>query len=283
MSVGQAIAERPAETGGVALSPERIEAFLRDLEEKGRTEETIRTYRRSLNKICRLLPEGERIRRGTLERIQRALLEDGYTPGTVNSYLAAANTYLEHHGHRELQIDSRLKGESAVQPELERREYLRLLSTAKALEREKPYLLIKVFGVLGLNLLDLPLLTAEAVAAGRVSAAGVERRIPACLQAELVDYIQREGVLSGPVFITRSGRPMNRSHVTAAIQTLCRDARVDPEKATPRCLRKLCQSTRDGIWEDISILVERSYDRMLEREQQLVGWESHGGKGVSAL
>ena len=60
--------------------------------------------------------------------------------------------------------------------------------------------------------------------------------------------------------------------MTAAVQALAKDARVAPEKCNPRCLRRLYQTTRDGIFQNISILLDQAYDRMLENEQLTAGW-----------
>ena len=45
------------------------------------------------------------------------------------------------------------------------------------------------------------------------------------------------------------------------------------EKGNPRCLRKMYQTTRDGIERNVALLVERAQDRLLEEEQLTVGWE----------
>ena len=65
--------------------------------------------------------------------------------------------------------------------------------------------------------------------------------------------------------------------MTACIQQLSRDARVAPEKCTPRCLRKLCQATREGVEQSVSLLVEQALDRLLEQEQLTIGWEEVNG------
>lgn len=98
--------------------------------------------------------------------------------------------------------------------------------------------------------------------------------VPATLREELGNYIQCTGILSGPIFVTRSGRQLNRTAVTAAIQGLAHDARVLPEKCNPRCLRKLYQSTMAGIEASVRLLVEQTHDRLLEQEQLTVGWEA---------
>lgn len=140
--------------------------------------------------------------------------------------------------------------------------------------------MVKVFAILGLTVHDLPKLTAEAVEKGVFTTSANRSRqiirIPNCLQAELMGYLQREGIRSGPVFCTRNGKPICRAAVTACIQQLSRDARVAPEKCNPRCLRKLCQSTREGVQQSISLLVEQALDRLLEQEQLTIGWEVSG-------
>ena len=47
-----------------------------------------------------------------------------------------------------------------------------------------------------------------------------------------------------------------------------------PEKATPRCLWNMYQSTRQDILRTISILADQAYDRLLAQEQQLAGWDA---------
>ena len=78
--------------------------------------------------------------------------------------LAAANGLMTYLGHRELQATAALPPPAeGERPELTRGEYLRLLSTARVLEKERLYLLVKVFGSTGLSVGELPRLTAEAL------------------------------------------------------------------------------------------------------------------------
>ncbi len=43
------------------------------------------------------------------------------------------------------------------------------------------------------------------------------------------------------------------------------------EKGNPRCLRKMYETTREGIERDLALLVEQAQDRLLEEEQLTVG------------
>ena len=260
---------------------EQIGDYLVDMEARGCTSESIKSYRRNLTIFFRFLPPDKRLDRRSVANWRDAMLEHGYMPRTVNNRVSSANGLLGYLGLREYQLPMQLKPMDSVQPELTRNEYLRLLSAARALGKERTYLLIKVFAVVGISLQELPELTVEAVEDGRVVlAAGQGRKvfhIPDCLKDELLAYIRREGPHTGPVFVTRSGRRLERTNVTACIQQLSRDARVPPEKCNPRCLRKLCQATRENVQQNISLLVEQTLERLLEQEQLTIGWEEVNG------
>ncbi len=251
-----------------------MEAFLEHLRERGCSGNTLDKYRRALAQLRAFLPQDGQLEADTLLRWREALLADGYAPRTVNACISAANSLLDFLGRRDLQLAPMRLPEGGVQPELTRGEYLRLLQTARDLGRERLYLLVKVFGGMGLQVQELPRLTAEAARAGRIALPGQSLRVPACLRAELLDYAAREQLASGPLFITRGGRPMSRVSVTASIRRLCRAAQVDEAKGNPRCLRRLCLATQAGIQLQMELLAEQTYDRLLEKEQAAVGWES---------
>lgn len=244
---------------------------------RGRRRETIQVYRPKLEAFYHFLPEDKRVAADTLELWRAALLREGYSPGTANTHVSAANGLLAYLGRRDLQLIGQLDTEEEIQPELSRTEYLRLLATARNLGRERTYLMVKVFALTGIRVSELNRVTVRAVEEGRVLTACDGRAqyvlIPACLRKELTVYLRRVGITAGPVFVTRSGRPMRRTQVSGEIRTLCRDARVDGDKSSPRCLRRLYQVTQERIRDSVQILAEQAHERMLEEEQLTVGWE----------
>ena len=264
-------------TPGVPLNEEGMEAFLDACREKGLMEGTVEWYRHGLKRLYQDLPEDKTIRQDTLEHWKERLIRQGYAPGTINSFLSSGNSFVEFAGHREYQIIERLERGKAPQPELTRAEYLRLLQTARILGKEKIYLLIKLFGSTNLTVQELPKVTVEAVETGKVSIIFSRVKsvvhLPAHLQKELLEYAKRNGYLSGPIFRTRNGTPVNRTYVSAAIRNLCAEARVPEEKGNPQCLKRLYQATRGVIENNISLLVEQAMDRLLEQEQLKIGWE----------
>ena len=264
--------------GGIALSPERIEIFLDTLCARGCVGGTVEVYRRGLSHLYKTLPEDKAIRQGTLFNWKEKLIQEGYAARTVNTFLAAADVYLEESGARAYQISERLKPEEdAAQPELTRNEYIRMLQTAKALGRERVYLLVKLFATTGLPLQELPKVTVEAVEEGVAIAEsnGIEQmiRFPDFLREELLSYVRRKGILSGPVFLTRSREPMSRTNVSMGIRQLCVAAQVPEEKGNPRCLRKLYLSARAEIEANIALLIEQAVQKQLEAEQAIIGWD----------
>lgn len=134
------------------MTQQQVEAYLEDLRVRHRTEETIQNYRTSLGQLYRDLPEGKPLGRETLGWWQGRLLASGYTPRTVNRALSVANSFFAFLGHRELQTSAFLEPPRDVAPpELTRREYLRMLQTARTLGKERTYLLIKLFATTGLT------------------------------------------------------------------------------------------------------------------------------------
>ena len=135
---------------GLRLTDELELRFLENLREHGRTKGTISTYRRNLSKLRKSLPEDSNLTPAFLSNWQSELLEQGYSPGTVNSCTATVNSLLEFAGRRDLQAGQLPLNEGTLLPELTRNEYLRLLQTAKLLGKRQTYLLVLLFGTMDL-------------------------------------------------------------------------------------------------------------------------------------
>jgi len=97
-------------TEGVVIRKEDIQQFLADYERMNRTEGTVQFYRRKMKRFYDDLPEDKTVRYNTLQEWRNSLLQKGYTPGSVNAFLSAANSYLDYIGHREYQLAGYMKG-----------------------------------------------------------------------------------------------------------------------------------------------------------------------------
>ena len=157
----------------------------------------------------------------------------------MNIHLTAANGLLDHKGRRDLQLLGQLDVVPEIQPELTRAEYLRLLQAAKGLSRERSYLLVKVFALTGIRVGELERVTAEAVKEGRllITADGEQRYVPLpnCLRRELLDYLDRQRIRDGPVFVHPFRAAPAADPGDGGDPGLCRDACVEESKGSPRC------------------------------------------------
>ena len=262
------------------LTPEVIEGYLGYLEGKGRSSSSLESYRRVLKGIYEYLPEGKRIGEGTGTGWKRHLEGQGFSTVTVDCRVSVWNGLVQYLGHREWQMDDFCREKGGVQPGLSRTEYLRMLSAAKHMGKEKAYLLIKTLGGAGMRIQELPQLTVEAVGQGMVELEyhnARQRRmlcLPEGLQRELENYILREGLRGGPVFQSPGGGPMARSSINYFIAMVGWEALVGEGKANPRCLWKMYQDTCMGIRSNISALIEQAYQKIVAEEQLAVGWDA---------
>ncbi len=269
--------QRDENDSGVFVSQESLSQFLDSCRRREISDLTVSRYRKQLEDLYRYLPEDKTIRYGTLEKWREVLLESGYMNTTVNAYLSVTNVYLDFIGRREYQLPDRLKPVIEAQPELNRAEYLRLLETARRLGKDRVYLLIKLFGTVELSVRELPKLTVETIRSGKMIV-DLKRskhivRLPEVLQKELLAFAERKGLESGPIFLTRDGRAMNRAYVTRMIRAICPAANVAENKGSTRCLQRLYQSTRASLESNISLLVDQAHERLLEQEQLEIGWD----------
>ena len=261
----------------LVLTPELIDNFVSHLKEQKYIKGTVDRYERDLKQFYADLPEDKRIYRDTLANYREKMLADGYAPRTANLCISAANSLFRYLGLKEYQLDNQLRPQNENLPEITRSEYLRLLRTARALDRECEYLLIKLFASTGITITEVPKVTVEAVEAGRIETQPSNNkqviRLPHCLQKELLDYTARNGIYQGSVFLSRGGKAMSRTNITQKIHRICTMSGVPEEKGNPRCLKKLYQTTRAGIEANFDLLVEQAMERQMEAEQADVGWE----------
>ncbi len=127
------------------LTDERLTAFGRWLEGEERSEGTIEKYLRDVSGFSRWL-EGRAVSKELTAAWKGHLLDQGYAPVTVNSMLAALNTFFRFAGWEEfrvrfLKIQRRMFREPGR--ELTREEYARMLDTAHAMGRERLALLME--------------------------------------------------------------------------------------------------------------------------------------------
>lgn len=265
------------ESSYYVLARSDIDLYLQDVASRGCKQGTLENYRRSLLNFFDWLPEGKQVGREKVYEYQEYLMGK-YTSRTVNMKMTAINGILGFLDLREYQSTVKASvDDAAIQPELSRNEYLRMLSAAKAIGDERLYLIIKLFGTTGIAVQEFDKVTVEAVRSGTIvtfpNRNRLALRIPACVQSELLEYAKEKGVKSGPIFLTREGRPLGRTTLSNMVPHIARYAKVEENKCTPRCLQKLYAETWDTIKSNVNVMLQMTYDKLLEQEQVIYGWQ----------
>ena len=186
-----------------------------------------------------------------------------YAPSSANAALAAVNGFLRFWGFesccvRPFKVQKKLY--CPEEKELTREEYVRLVKAAKEKSSERLALLLEAICATGIRVSELQFITVEAVSQGEaiVTCKGKTRTVflPAALQKKLRRYIQGQKIQSGSVFITRTGKPMNRSNIWREMKALCERANVAPSKVFPHSLRHLFARTFYSIDHDVAKLAD---------------------------
>lgn len=191
------------------------------------------------------------------------LQSDGYAPASINSMLASLNSLFAHMGLPDCRMKSiKLQRQiyCAEERELSREEYKRLVEAAKRLGKERLALLMQTICATGIRVSELKFITTEAVKKGEVtvSCKGKVRVVFFVkeLQKKLLRYIKEKKILSGPVFITKTGKNIDRTNVWRSMKNLCEEADVNPEKVFPHNLRHLFARIFHAIEKDIVKLAD---------------------------
>ena len=127
--------------------------------------------------------------------------------------------------------------------ELTRGEFSRLVAAAARRGKERLALILEAVGSTGVRVSEVQYFTVEAARRGiaEISLKGKVRTIllPGRLCRKLLQYAQKQKIASGGIFLTRSGRNINRKQIWAEMKALCKFAGVSPEKVFPHNLRHL--------------------------------------------
>ena len=243
------------------LTPELIRRYIEHLREQERSPATLQKYAHDLHALRDFLDGGELTKTALIG--WKAQLIEAHAPATVNSMLAAVNGFLAFMGWRELSVRL-LKIQKALfrdeGRELSRAEYARLVHAAEQSENERLALILQTICATGIRVSELKFITAEAVRTGRAEIVNKGKRrvlfLPDQLRRLLKKYLQKQKITAGPVFVTRTGKPVDRSNIWRDMKALCERAGVEPGKVFPHNLRHLFARTYYSLEKDLSRLAD---------------------------
>lgn len=232
------------------------EAYLRNDE---KAPATVSKYCRDIGYFLRWNGGARICRERVLE--YKAELKECFQLSSANSMLVSLNGYLKYCGCSSWCVKL-FKVHSSTfmrqEKELTKAEYFRLLKAAGQGSRIR--MVMETLASTGIRVSELPYITAEAVVCGHATICnkGKERTIllPSKLRSRLKRYAVRSGISHGSLFLTRTGKPLDRSNIWAAMKALCRKAGVRQEKVFPHNLRHLFARSFYEIKKDIARLAD---------------------------
>lgn len=206
-----------------------LTAFKEYLLREEKSAATVEKYLRDVRAFM-LYAEGKSVSKELVVAYKASLEEAGYKPRSINSMLAGLNAFLDFLGLGDCKVKN-LRVQRATyireEKELTKDEYKRLLA---------------------------------AVRNGDVSVRCKSKTrtiiVPGDLRKLLLSYANKHGITDGVIFVTRNGKPLDRSYIWEQMKALCGAAGVNPAKVFPHNLRKLFARTFYGIEKDIAKLAD---------------------------
>ncbi|MCD7748801.1 MAG: tyrosine-type recombinase/integrase [Oscillospiraceae bacterium] len=226
------------------ITNKTIAAFEAEMRRGEKAEATVEKYLHAIRRLMLFLNGAEL----TKERLLsfRDAMRKPLQDQTVNGYISAVNAYLAFAGLEHLKLKllrTQRQPFRESDRELTETEYERLVAAAKKQRNDRLYHILITLAGTGIRISELAYITVDAVQCGRavIRLKGKARviLIPGSLKKKLTRYIQKRGCRSGPVFQTRSGRPLDRYNIAHMMKSLCRAAKVSPRKVFPHNLRHL--------------------------------------------
>ena len=247
---------------GRILTEKIIGDFSCYLKSEEKSENTIGKYLRDVQAFFTYIG-GAAVTKEAVIAYKNKLLAESYVVRSVNSMLASLNSLFAFLGWTDCRVKS-IKLQRQIycpeEKELTKAEYMRLVNAAKQKGNERLNLILQTICGTGIRVSELQFITVEAVKNGEaiVSLKGKTRSVFIVkeLQKKLLRYAAEQGISSGTIFITRTGRPMSRTNIWREMKGLCEQAGVNPKKVFPHNLRHLFARVFYGIEKDIAKLAD---------------------------
>lgn len=238
-----------------------LNSFKKFLTADEKSNATLEKYMRDVHHFANFA--NERLLDKALILEYKSYLEQEYAVRSANSMLAALNALLRFAGWHDLcvkQFKVQKDAYCSEEKELTKAEYTSLIRAAESKKNERLSLVVQTICGTGIRVSELQCITVEAARKGEaiVSCKGKTRKIfiVVALRKKLLRYAAAQGIQSGIIFVTKTGKPLNRSNIWREMKALCEDAGVSPEKVFPHNLRHLFARTFYSIEKDIAKLAD---------------------------
>mgnify|MGYP002558753066 CR=1 FL=1 len=243
------------------ISNELINSFRKYLIEDEKSAATVEKYIRDINAFTDWLGDKELDKETVLA--YKEYLTKKYAPASVNSVLSSLNSFFTFNEWYNLRVKN-LKIQRQIfankDNELTKEEYERLLIAAKSMRNKQLYFLMQTICSTVIRVSELCYITVESLKGqkAQINLKGKMRVVilPKELCKMLLKYSKEQKITSGSVFVSRNGRPLDRSNIWKMMKALCERAGVARTKVFPHNLRHLFARTFYSIQKDIVRLAD---------------------------
>ncbi|WP_302193151.1 tyrosine-type recombinase/integrase [uncultured Ruminococcus sp.] len=244
------------------LTDDKISSFAIYLKNEEKSKNTIEKYIRDVKLFFAYVKSVE-ITKEKVIAYKNKLICDNYAIRSVNSMIASINSLFVFLGWLDLKAKNIKLQRQIYYPEekeLTKAEYIRLCRTAERKHNERLNLILQTICGTGIRVSELRFITVEAVKSNVaiVSLKGKTRSVFIVkeLKKKLLRYAKNQNIKSGMIFVTRTGKAINRTNIWREMKSLCKDANVNPQKVFPHNLRHLFARVFYGIEKDIAKLAD---------------------------
>lgn len=245
----------------IKITDKLINQFIKYLQEQEKSQSTIVSYKRELFSLQMFFDDSS-LNKDSLLRY-KTIITKQYKPSTCNVSISAINCFLKYIGRQDLTIKP-LRIQRQIfenkDRELTKRNYEKLIRAATINSDDRTALAIQTICATGIRVSELQFITIEALKQGQaqVNNKGKNRIvfIPKTLSHLLKKYVVNHNIASGPIFVTRNGKPLDRTNLWRAMKKLCGIAGVKSFKVYPHNLRHLFARTYYQHQKDISRLAD---------------------------
>jgi site-specific recombinase XerD len=225
------------------IDERNIRLFIEKLTELERSSLTVEKYARDVMTFRRWVGSDGHFDKSNVIRFKQVIREK-YRLSSANSMLSALNKFFQLMGWEDCRIRT-FKTQRASfrneEKELSVEEYQRLLKAAKEKGDLQILRIMETIASTGIRISELPFITVAALNTRRalVSLKGKTRQvlIPAELCKKLRSYCRERKITSGSIFVTRTGKPLDRSNILHRMKALSTAANVSRDKIFPHNLR----------------------------------------------
>lgn len=243
------------------ITNELIQKFKYYLINEEKSASTIEKYIRDIRVFMEWC-KGTELNKSVVLEYKQDIVEK-YAPASVNSILSSLNNFFAYNEWYDLKLKA-LKIQRQIfasrDKELTKAEYERLLVAAKQKKNQRLYYLMQTICATGIRVSELKAITVSAIKCGQaaINCKGKMRIVflPKQLCKMLKKYIKENNIKSGSVFVTKNGKPLDRSNIWSDMKKLCESARVAKNKVFPHNLRHLFARTYYSIQKDVVRLAD---------------------------